>query len=128
MKRNIKVRGRNGSIREVDDHYILQDGEAMLVEMPFMDAMGRTVIHDGLGNPAGQRPGFLYSDGNDQAEQARVDAYREYDKAIQQRWCEPQRQPSKQTAPEQQTFVSPEAALAAAYAEYDRTIQERWRK
>ena len=34
----------------------------------------------------------------------------------------------KPTLSEPQTFVNPEAALAAAYAEYNKTIQERWRK
>ena len=69
----IKVRDRNGIIREVNDGYILHDGEALVVDLPFMDA--RAMIHDGHGNPAGQRPGFLYSDANEQAEQALVDAY-----------------------------------------------------
>ena len=65
----------NGTMREVDDDYILQDGEAMWSRLPFMDAKRRRMVHDGHGHPAGQRPGFLYSDGNEQAEQARVDAY-----------------------------------------------------
>ena len=60
MRRN-KVRGRDGAIREVSDSYVLRDGETQVVELPFMD--GRTMVHDGHGNPAGQRPGFLYSDG-----------------------------------------------------------------
>jgi hypothetical protein len=84
------------------------------------------MIHDGNGRPAGQRPGFLYNDAND--EQARIDAYAEYDKAIQERWRQPRRQPTKQSEPELRTFVSQEAALAAAYSEYDKTIRERWRK
>ena len=74
MRRN-KVRGRDGAIRVVSFDYVLQDGEARVVELPFMDARGRTMVHDGRGQPAGQRPGFLYSDGNEQAERARVDAY-----------------------------------------------------
>ena len=65
----IKVRGRDGTIREVSDDYVLQDGEATMVELPFMDAR-RGMVHDGRGHPAGQRPGFLYSD-NEQAERAR---------------------------------------------------------
>ena len=82
----------------------------------------------GDGHPAGQRPGFLYSDANEQAEQARVDAYAEYDETIRERWRQRPSQQAKPTQSEPQTFDSPEAALAAAYAEYDRTIQERWRK
>ena len=71
MRHNIKVRGRNGAIREVNDDYVLLDGEARVVELPFMDAKGRPMVHDGRGHPAGQRPGFLYSDDNEQAERAR---------------------------------------------------------
>ena len=70
----MKIRSRDGAIREVDDDYILRDGEALVVAMPFMDARRG---HDPRrhGHPAGQRPGFLYSDANEQAERARVDAY-----------------------------------------------------
>ena len=84
------------------------------------------MVHDGCGQPAGQRPGFLYSDGNEQAEQARVDAYTEYADAIQQRW---RGQPSKaKPSKPPLVFDSPEAAVAAAYLEYADAIQQRWRK
>jgi hypothetical protein len=43
MRRN-KVRGRDGAIRVVSFDYVLQDGEARVVELPFMD--GRTMVHD----------------------------------------------------------------------------------
>jgi hypothetical protein len=86
MRRNIRIRDRNGVIREVNGDYILQDGEARVIDLPFMDAKGRPMIHDGQGHPAGQRPGFLYSDAIEHAEQARVDAYREYDNTIRERW------------------------------------------
>jgi hypothetical protein len=117
MRRNIKVRGRDGAIRLVSDNYILQDGEARVIELPFMDA------HDGRGHPAGQRPGFLYSDAYEEAERARVDAYAEYDKTIRERWCQ-----SKQPQAEPQAFDSPEEALAAAYGDYERRICNAWRK
>ena len=70
----------------------------------------------------------LYSDGNEQAEQARDDAYAEYDAAIGERWRQRPDQRSNQTQSTPQTFDSPEAARATAYAEYDRDISERWRK
>ena len=117
MKRNIKVRGRDGAIRTVSDNYILRDGETRVIEIPFMDA------HDGHGNPAGQRPGFLYSDANEEAEQARVAAYAEYDKTIRERWRQ-----SQQPQSEPQAFDSPEEALAAAHADYQRRICNAWRK
>ena len=122
--RHNKVRGRDGAVREVSDDYILRDGEARVVDLPFMDAGGRTMVHDGRGHPAGQRPGFLLSNATN--EQARVDAYTEYRDAIQQRW---RGQPSKpKPAKPPQVFDSPEAAVAAAYAQYDETIRQRWRK
>jgi hypothetical protein len=40
MRRNIRIRDRNGVIRDVTCDYVLQDGETMVVEMPLMDAMG----------------------------------------------------------------------------------------
>ena len=123
MRRNT-VRGRNGVIREVNDDYVLLDGEALVVELSFMDTKG-FIVHDGHGNPAGQRPGFLYSDANEQVERARADAYAEYNRTIQERW---RGQRSSPTPSDKAVFNSPEAALAAAYAEYDKTIQERWRK
>ena len=80
------------------------------------------MVHDGHGHPAGQRPGFLYSDANEQAERARADAYAEYDEDISERWRQDRanrRQAQRLTAqPVPQTFASPEAAVAAAYAEY----------
>ena len=78
MRHNIKIRGRNGVTREVNDDYVLLDGEALVVELSFMDTKGRPMVHDGHGNPAGQRPGFLYSDANEQVERARVDAYADF--------------------------------------------------
>ena len=128
MKSN-KVRGRDGAVRVVSFDYVLQDGEARVVELPFMDnARGRTMVYDGRGQPAGQGPGFLYSDGNEQAERERFDAYMAYDAAIGERWrgqrWQSQQTPSK-PAP---VFDSPEAAVAAAYVEYADAIQQRWCK
>ena len=124
----MKMRQRDGTMREVDDAYILRDGEAFVVEMRFMDSKGWTIVHDGRGNPAGQRPGFLYSDGNERAEQALADAYRAYDATLGERWRQGPGQRSSQAESKPQTFESPEAALATAYAQYDRAISERWRK
>jgi hypothetical protein len=96
----------------------------------FMDSS--RMIHDGNGHPAGQRPGFMYSDANEQAERAVADAYREYDEALGERWRQGPGQRSSQmrSAPqtERRTFDSAEAALADAYAQYDRDISERWRR
>jgi hypothetical protein len=95
--------------------------------MQFMDAR-RGLIHDGRGNPAGQRPGYLYSD-DEEAEQAVATAYTEYSQAIRERWrAGPGQRPSPKQAEPPPTFANPEAARAAAYAQYNRDIQERRRK
>ena len=79
------------------------------------------MVHDGRGNLAGERPGFLHGD-NEPAERARVDAYRQYaedgvaDKTWARRAFQTRRSPSRKRS------QSPEAAVAAAYAEYDRTF------
>ena len=49
MKHNI--RGRDGGIREVVDDYVLREGEALVVVMPFIHSGRRPMIHDGEGNP-----------------------------------------------------------------------------
>ena len=69
----MKIRKRDGTMREVDDDYMLQDGEALVVPMRFMDAR-RGMIHDGNGGPVGQRPGFLIND-DERAAQAVAAAY-----------------------------------------------------
>ena len=70
MRRNTRIRGFDGAIRNVNDDYVLRGGEGFVIGMTPMDAR-RFMIHDGHGNPAGQRPDFLFSDANEQAEQAR---------------------------------------------------------
>jgi hypothetical protein len=80
----MKIRRRDGTMAVVGDDYIIQDGEAMLVPLSFMDAR-RGRIHDGNGGPVGQRPGFLVRD-NAAEDQAVEAAYREYAKGISERW------------------------------------------
>ena len=124
----MKIRKRDGTVVEVSDNYIIQDGEAFIVPLQFMDAR-RGMIHDGNGGPVGQRPGFLVRD-NEADDQAVEAAYREYAADISQRWQSGrwQDQPSKPAPSAPPTFENPEAARAAAYAAYSRDIQERWRK
>jgi hypothetical protein len=125
----MKIRQRDGTMREVGDGYILRDGEAMMVPLQFMDAR-RPMFHDGNGHPAGQRPGFLYSDANEQAERMRDAAYAAYDADISTRWQSQrwQSQPSKPAPAPQRTFANPRDAVADAYRQYDKDISERWRK
>jgi len=125
----MKIRQRDGTMREVEDDYILRDGEGFVVPMRFMDAR-RGMIHDGNGGPVGQRPGFLIND-DERAAQAVAAAYREYDEVLFNRWRLGPGQRSSQTrsaaqpAP-QRTYDSPQAALADAYRQYDADISQRW--
>jgi hypothetical protein len=123
----MKIRRRDGTMAVVGDDYIIQDGEAMLVPLSFMDAR-RGRIHDGNGGPVGQRPGFLVRD-NAAEDQAVEAAYGEYAKGISERWRQgPGQRPSPARSEPPQTFPDPEAARAAAYAEYNQNISERWRR
>ena len=121
----MKIKLRDGTVAEVPDSYVLADGESMTIPVSFMDAR-RGMIHDGRGNPAGQR--FLVRD-NAAEDQAVEAAYRENAKSISERWRQgPGQRSSPARSEPPQTFDNPEAARAAAYAEYSRTIQERWRR
>jgi hypothetical protein len=132
----IRVRGCDGATREVDDEYILRDGESIVVPLMLMDAKGismKRMITDGHGNPAGQRPGFLIAD-ND--ERALDEAHRQYRADIERRWQSNrwQSHPSKGQLPEHKAqptaspLAKPEAALAQAYAQYEADVQQRWRR
>ena len=121
-----RIKGRDGMILEVDDDYIIRDGESFTVPLTMMDSRS-SIIHDSRGHVAGSRPGFSFAD-NEADDQAREAAYREYAATISERWRQPQGQRSNRTQPEPQPFANAEAARAAAYAEYNRAIQERWRK
>jgi hypothetical protein len=120
------IKARDGTIREVGDNYILADGESLAVGLMFMDGK-RGMVHDGRGNVAGMRPGFLFCD-NEADDQAIEAAYREYAATVSERWRQGPGQRSSPVRTEPQTFANADAARAAAYAEYSRTIQERWRR
>jgi hypothetical protein len=126
----MRIRRRDGTMVEVDDGYILRDGEGFVAEAMFMDA---GLIHDARGRPAGTRPGYLLGD-NAAADQARVAAYDAYDQAISERWRLGPGQPkpsAPQTVTPPPTFASPQAAQAArdaAYEQYRRDIEQRWQR
>ena len=122
-----QVKARDGTVRDVADSYILANGESYVVALTMMDS--RITVHDGHGRPAGQRPGFLYSNATN--EQARVDAYMAYDADISSRWQSQrwQSQPSKPPPSKPPlVFDSQEAALADAHTQYRHDIEQRWRR
>jgi hypothetical protein len=130
----IRVRGRDGSVREVDAAYVLQDGEAFVIPLNMMDSAMK-VIHDARGQPAGQRPGYLLRD-DGPAERALDEAHAQYRADIERRWQSNrwQDQPSKgqpaerKAQPARSPSANPEAALAEAYAQYEADVQQRWRR
>ena len=112
MKR--KVRGFDGVTREVDDDYVLLDGESVLVD-PMIWMRRRSMIHDGNGSPVGQRPGFLVRDdecGRTGGRGCLSGIRRRHQPTLAQ--GPGQRQARRHPTP--QTFDNPEAARAAAYA------------
>ena len=54
-----------------DDDRFIQDGERLRVPMLLMDELQRSVLssrlHDGLGNAAGFKPGYVFVVANDQS-------------------------------------------------------------
>jgi hypothetical protein len=68
-----RIRRRDGSVVTVADNYVMQDGETIVVGAMFMDgldgldgvqravALGGARLHDGRGQPAGFKPGFVFS-------------------------------------------------------------------
>ena len=128
---SIKIRGRDGKTREENDDYVLKDGEGMTVPPMFMDS--RRMVHDGRGNVAGCRPGFLISD-DERAAQAVRDAYAQYDADIGERWrkgpgqhsAETKQQAKLQTFGAQRSLASPRDAVADAYATYNADLTTRW--
>jgi hypothetical protein len=93
---------RDGQPIEVDDD-IIPDGATLRVPMPFMDsavsaalhaAFGDAAfdsakpLHDGMGNPAGYKPGFAY--GGPVADHARAHTARQaYVDAVTSAWRDP---------------------------------------
>jgi hypothetical protein len=121
----MKIRKADGSVHDVAETYVLCDGETMMIEMTMFDS-GR-MVHGGRGNPAGQRPGFLYADSDiDMAVKETV--YKEYADAIEQRWRSDRWQggPSKPAPSAPMTSGGGDAA--AAHEQYRAGIENRWRR
>jgi hypothetical protein len=112
-----KVKGRDGTVRDVSDGYVLRDGEAIVGELPFMDSSGRTMIHESATAEAVlETVHQMYRDDISTGWQS-------------DRWQSPQ--PAKQQPPSKPPLTfddDAEAACAAAHAQYRRDIEQRWRK
>lgn len=115
-----RIRRRDGTEAVVDDAYVIQDGESFSIPLTMMDSRP-SMVCDSRGMPAGQRPGFLFG-GDEAIEQARADAYREYNDAICGRWRGPQEKPSEPSR------HADAASVANAYRQYEQELCERWRR
>src|SRR5262245_52029739 len=94
---------RYGNVLDDDDD-IVPDGGYLRVPMPFMDALSEATrrafardnaappaVHDGLGNPAGQRTGFVF--GPDELKRDAAVAYGELKQRLSDAWRSPSAHP-----------------------------------
>ncbi len=87
------------------------------------------MIHDGHGNPAGQRPGFLYSDGMNRTNRRASMLIGNMTKPFSERWRRATETTIKTNHPTAADIrQSGSRPSLPPMREYDRTIQERWRK
>jgi hypothetical protein len=112
-----------------DDGGVLKDGRSIRVPISFMDAYHRAqlkdvAVHDGLGNPAGHRPGFVYeTTGARPADDAR----NAYVKWLGEAWCQPTRDAASHAGT---TVVARPTASSKedAYREYCEYLSNAWRR
>jgi hypothetical protein len=133
----MQVRCHDGSIKTVEDSYLLQSGESIFIHAQFMDSLldatqrqvfldgkdGKTIVHDGTGNTACNRPGYRFIGGDvaiDDAVRAtseamREQSYQDYKAQLQNAWRggTPEGEPAPPTT-QDEAF----AARDRAYAEY----------
>ena len=116
----MRVIGKDGHEREEPDSYILKDGERCRFSgMSFYDAA--PFVHDGLGGPAGRRPGYLFS--NDHAAATAYEmAYQEYKTRVSDAWRKPAAEQPSTPAP-----ANTGGAVVDAYTEYEARIRNAWR-
>ena len=124
-----------------EDDDVVADGESVRVPVVLMDAVQRAVatdglrLHDGTGNPAGHKRGYVFG-GNAEQRQRVAEAYDERTARIQNAWREPparaernERQLETWRQPGARPGLRQDAATdrAAAYAAYVQRIQNAWR-
>jgi len=130
------IKRRDGRQVEVDDSYILANGESYLIPLHLMDS-GPRMVTDSFGRPAGGKPGFMYA-ADDVALAVTETLHREYCDALSNRW-----QSNRWSKPSgnleaasklNQPSGSLEAAskpsqsgVDAAYEEYRRGVEARWK-
>src|SRR5262245_10690391 len=124
---------RNGF--PIDDD-VVPDGGALRVPLPYMDHMAqevrralqdeKPVLHDGMGNPAGYRAGYVF--GDDQSERRRANARALYIRELQDAWRSKPRQPKPANAsPTDNELSTTGDARVDAYSDYKQRIANAWR-
>jgi hypothetical protein len=124
-----------------DDDIVIPDGGSVRVSTFLMDGVQRAAatdglwLHDGTGNPAGQRRGYVFG-GNVEHRQRAADAYDERTTRLQNEWRSPaaaaERNETQLEAwrkPRARPGLRQDAATdrAAAYAAYVQRIENGWR-
>jgi hypothetical protein len=124
----------------VDDD-VVRDGESLKVPLYMMDSVQRAVatdglrLHDGMGNPAGHKRGYVFG-GNAEQRQRAADAYDEWTRRLQNAWRTPGAAAERNEAqlkawrrPGARPGLRQDAAhdRAAARAEYVQRTQNAWR-
>jgi hypothetical protein len=133
---------RDEVIRIIDDDDVeIPDGGRVRVPLYLMDAAQRAVatdglrLHDGMGNPAGHKRGYVFG-GNVEHGQRAAAAYDERTKLLQNAWRNPAAAAERNEAeleawrkPGAQPGLRQDATndSAAAYAAYVERIGRAWR-
>jgi hypothetical protein len=107
----------------VDGRPVLKDGRRFCTPMIAMDELQKAVagvLHDGLGNPAGYKNGYVFSSNDEAAQAARAEAYAAYDEQLVNAW---------RNAPSSTPATSPATVdeRKDPYSTYDRKLVNAWR-
>jgi hypothetical protein len=128
---------RHGHVE--DDETVIPDGGSVGVPLMLCDhrpgATDGLCLHDGMGNPAGHKPGYVLGSNAEQRKGA-AEAYHERTAQLQNAWRSPA-EAAKRNEAQLEAWRRPGASpglrqdaatdRAAAYAGYVQRIQNAWR-
>jgi hypothetical protein len=108
-----------------DDDSILADGESLRIPLMLMDGLPPE-LHDGIGNPVGHKPGYVFGGVTAAARQIVDDAYAQYETDLTEAWQQPAARGQHHQRP-QQDRPSNDAAVSA-YDDYVARLTSAWRE